>query len=258
MRDAVGLAYLEEDVNRRDFGWAMLAGAVGACFDSAAAQINNAKRPSGVETWRRMFPALGQRVHGHPLVYLDSAATTQRPLPVLDAIMDFYRNDNANPGAALHELARRAHERYEGARRTLATFVSAVSPAEIVWVRGTTEGINLVATAWARSHLGRNDEILLTIAEHASNLLPWRLAAEATGARVRFVDVDDQGRVSLEDLERKLFVHAGSLQAFGTSATARRRGNCDSRRRSCGAAAAEAIWRQRGCQGFLPSVHIDG
>lgn len=192
-------------MNRRDFSWATLVGAVGGCFDSAAAPAIQAnERPAGVETWRRMFPALSQQVHGQPLVYLDSAATTQRPLPVLDAIMDFYRNDNANPGAALHEFARRAHERYEGARRTLATFVNAVSPGEIVWVRGTTEGINLVATAWARSHLGRDDEILLTMAEHASNLLPWRIAAEATGARVRFVDVDDEGRVSLADLDRKL------------------------------------------------------
>lgn len=191
-------------MNRRDFGRATLVGAVGACFDGTAAEITKANEPSGVEIWRSMFPALSQRVHGQPLVYLDSAATAQRPLPVLDAIMGFYRNDNANPGAALHELARRAHERYEGARRTLATFVNAASPEEIVWVRGTTEGINLVATAWARPHLGRDDEILLTIAEHASNLLPWRLAAEATGARVRFVDVDDEGRVSLEDLDRKL------------------------------------------------------
>ena len=154
--------------------------------------------------WRAMFPALDQRVGGKQLVYLDSAATTQRALPVLDEIMDFYRRDNANPGGALHELARRANERYERARRTLATFINAATPAEVVWTRGTTEGINLVATAWGRSHLRRGDEVLLTIAEHASNLLPWRLAAEATGARVRFVEVDDEGRISLDDLDRKL------------------------------------------------------
>jgi cysteine desulfurase/selenocysteine lyase len=118
--------------------------------------------------------------------------------------MDFYRRDNANPGAALHELARRSSERYEQARRTLAKFLNASSAAEVVWVRGTTEGINLVATAWARAHLRPADEILLTIAEHASNLLPWRLAAETVGARIRFVDVDDEGRVSLDDLDRKL------------------------------------------------------
>jgi cysteine desulfurase/selenocysteine lyase len=151
-----------------------------------------------------MFPALEHRVHGHPVVYLDSAATTQRPLPVIESLVDFYRHNNANPGAALHELARRAYACYENATRTLATFINAASPAEIVWVRGTTEGINLVASAWASTRLARNDEILLTVAEHASNLLPWRLAAAATGARVRFVDVDDEGRVSMEDLDRKL------------------------------------------------------
>ena len=151
-----------------------------------------------------MFPALDQRVAGNPLVYLDSAATTQRAQPVLDEIMDFYRRDNANPGGALHELARRANERFENARRSLASFINAVTPAEVVWTRGTTEGINLVAAAWGRSQLRRGDEVLLTTAEHASNLLPWRLAAEATGARVIFVDVDDEGRISLDDLDRKL------------------------------------------------------
>lgn len=192
-------------MTRRDFNWAALVASIAERIGCAAAEAAGTDSlHTRVETWRSLFPALKQRVNGRPLIYLDNAATTQRPLPVLDAIIDFYRRDNANPGAALHELARRAHERYERARRTLAAFLNAASPAEIVWVRGTTEGINLVATAWARSHLRRNDEILLTIAEHASNLLPWRFAAEATGARVRFVDVDDEGRISLEDLDRKL------------------------------------------------------
>ena len=191
-------------MTRRGFGLAALATAIAAPLNETAQAAAATSGRSYLDAWRAMFPALEQRVHGRPLVYLDSAATTQRPLPVLDEIMDFYRRDNANPGAVLHELARRAHERYENARRALASFVNAASPAEIVWVRGTTEGVNLVATAWARSRLRRGDEILLTIAEHASNLLPWRLAAEAAGARVRFVDVDDEARISLEDLERKL------------------------------------------------------
>jgi cysteine desulfurase / selenocysteine lyase len=191
-------------MTRRDFGWTALVTAMSARLGHAAQMTGAVSPPSHADAWRDMFPALQQRVQGHPLVYLDSAATTQRPLPVLEAVMDFYRRDNANPGAALHELARRANERYEAARRTLATFVNAASPAEIVWVRGTTEGVNLVATAWARPRLRRGDEILLTLAEHASNLLPWRLAAEATGARVRFVDLDDEGRISLDDLDRKL------------------------------------------------------
>lgn len=154
--------------------------------------------------WRADFPALDQSASGHPLTYLDSAATTQRPVAVLEAMLDFYRRDNANPGAALHTLARRAHERYEGARRTIARFINAGQPEEVVWVRGSTEGINLVASAWARPLLQPGDELLLTVAEHASNLLPWRLVAEQTGATVRHVDVDDEGRVMLEDLDRKL------------------------------------------------------
>src|SRR6185312_7617036 len=153
--------------------------------------------------WRADFPSLQQEVNGYPLAYLDSAATTQRPALVLDAVLDFYRHDNANPGAALHALARRAYEKYEAARRTVATFINAESE-EVVWVKGSTEGINLVATAWGRSRLRGGDEILLTAAEHASNLLPWRLVAAQTGATVRYVEVDDEGRVLLDDLDRKL------------------------------------------------------
>jgi cysteine desulfurase/selenocysteine lyase len=123
---------------------------------------------------------------------------------VLAALLEYYRHDNANPGATLHVLARRAHERYEAARRTLATFINAADPDEVVWVRGTTEGINLVATAWARPRLRPGDELLLTVAEHASNLLPWRLVAEETGAIMRYLDVDDEGRVRLDDLDRQL------------------------------------------------------
>ncbi|HZT02252.1 MAG TPA: aminotransferase class V-fold PLP-dependent enzyme [Steroidobacteraceae bacterium] len=160
---------------------------------------------TGVATpWRADFPALDQSVNGFPLAYLDSAATTQRPASVLTALEHYHRHDNANPGGALHALARRAYERYEGARRVLADFIHAQSPDEVVWVRGTTEGINLVASAWARPRLRPGDEILLTVAEHASNLLPWRLVAEQTGAIIRYADVDDEGRVRVEDFERQL------------------------------------------------------
>jgi cysteine desulfurase/selenocysteine lyase len=161
-------------------------------------------RIEDVTGWRADFPALAQTVNGHALAYLDSAATTQRPTPVLTALLDYYRNDNANPGATLHALARRAYEQYEGARRTLADFINAADPDELVWVRGTTEGVNLVANAWARPRLGPGDDLLLTVAEHSSNLLPWRLVAEETGATVRYVEVDDEGRVRLDDLDRKL------------------------------------------------------
>ena len=191
------------DPGRRALGIAAAA--------AVAASMSNWRPVSAMGTrgldagqWRANFPALDQRIGEWPLTYLDSAATTQRPTAVIDALIDFYRNDNANPGATLHTLARRAYERYEGARVALARFINAASPEEIVWVRGTTEGVNLVATAWARSRLRSGDEILITVAEHASNLLPWRLAANATGARLRFIDVDDEGRLSLEDLDRKL------------------------------------------------------
>ncbi len=157
-----------------------------------------------VDRWRGDFPVLDQLVNGRRLTYLDSAATTQRPVAVFEAVIDFYRHDNANPGATLHTLAQRAYERYEDARRTVANFINARQPEEIVWTRGSTEGINLVATAWARPLLRRGEEILLTTAEHASNLLPWRLVAEQTGAVIRYVEVDDEGRILLDDLDRKL------------------------------------------------------
>ncbi|MFL6603563.1 MAG: aminotransferase class V-fold PLP-dependent enzyme [Steroidobacteraceae bacterium] len=162
------------------------------------------QKSSSSEHWRADFPVLDQHVNGYPLAYLDSAATTHRPRQVLAAIDGFYESDNANPGSTLHTLARRAHERYEVARSTIAQFLNAAESEEIVWTRGTTEGVNLVSTAWARPLLRKGDELLLTAAEHASNLLPWRLVAEQTGAKVRYVDVDDEGRVLLEDLDRKL------------------------------------------------------
>ena len=207
--------------SRRDFGKTMLGAlSVGAARVTFAANTPTA-RPQ-IKQWRAAFPALETRIHGRPLAYLDSAATTQRPEAVLTSLLDFYRTVNANPGSALHTLARRAHELYQNARTTLAQFVNAMSADEIVWVRGTTEAINLVATAWARTELRAGDEILLTVAEHASNLLPWRLAARHAGATVRFVDVDDEGRISLADLESKLtkrtrlfaFSHVSNVAGF--------------------------------------------
>jgi cysteine desulfurase/selenocysteine lyase len=192
-------------VKRRELGLAALATAATAClggWNNGGEAAGYPSRPLGIG--RNVFPALNQYVGGRPLIYLDSAATTQRPSAVLDAIDNFYRRDNANPGPAFHEFARRANARYESARSTLARFLNASSAEEIVWVRGTTEGVNLVATSWARARLEPGDEILLTVAEHTSNLLPWRLAAGATGAKVRYVDVDDEGRLSLQDLEQKL------------------------------------------------------
>lgn len=151
--------------------------------------------PPGPGTWRREFPALGQLVEGRPLAYLDSAATTLRPRAVIDAVSRFYEGDNANPGAALHTLARRAADQHGAARARIARFLGAASPAEVVITKGTTEAINLVAATWGSTHVQRGDEIVLTTAEHYSNLLPWRALAGRVGATLRLVDVDDDGRL---------------------------------------------------------------
>ena len=145
------------------------------------------------------FPALRQEVNGQPLTYLDSGATTLRPQSVIDALVDYYSTDNANP-APVHRLAARAADRLTLARRTLAKFVHAADPSEIIFVRGTTEGINLVASAWGGANLKRGDELVISIAEHYSNLLPWRRAAEYAGAVVRVADVDDEGRLTPDRL----------------------------------------------------------
>lgn len=152
--------------------------------------------PDGVAAWRREFPTLTQRVNGHQLAYLDSAATTQRPHEVIAAISRFYESDNANPGAALHTLARRAAQQYGSARARVARFLGAIDPSEVVFTKGTTEAINLVASSWGAAQVRRGDEIVLTIAEHYSNLLPWRALAERVGARIHTVDLDEDGRLN--------------------------------------------------------------
>ena len=161
--------------------------------------------PTGGPTeWRRHFPALGQTVNGHPLAYLDTAATAQRPDAVIDAVSAFYRTDNANPGRTLHSVARRAYDAYEDARRTVARFIGAGDPLEVIFTRGTTEAINLVATAWGGANLRTGDEVLLTVAEHASSMLPWQLAARRSGAMLRYLEVEDDGRLDPGRLARSL------------------------------------------------------
>ncbi|HUF13481.1 MAG TPA: cysteine desulfurase [Longimicrobiales bacterium] len=153
---------------------------------------------------RKDFPILQQEVNGHPLVYLDNGATAQRPKPVLDAMRSFYERDNANVHRGMHELSRRATEEFEAARVTVARFLNAADPSEVVWVRGTTEAINLVAMTWGWTSLEPGDEILLTVMEHHSNLIPWQLLAQRTGAVLRFLDVDDEGRLRLEQMQALL------------------------------------------------------
>ena len=148
-----------------------------------------------VKGWRSSFPALGQEVNRYPLTYLDSAATTLRPQSVIDALVDYYSTDNANP-APVHRLAARAAERLTRAREAVAEFVHAADRSEIVFVRGTTEGINLVATAWGSVNIKPGDEIVISIAEHYSNLLPWRRLAMSAGAVLRVADVDEEGHLT--------------------------------------------------------------
>ena len=156
-----------------------------------------------LQTWPATFPALAQRVHDQRLVFLDSAATTLRPQSVIDALVDYYATDNANP-ARVHTLASRAADRLAGARRAVAQFVNAGDMSEIVFVRGTTEGINLVAGTWGAANLHAGDEVILPIAEHASHLMPWARAAKHAGATLRICDVDDEGRLHPEELAKHL------------------------------------------------------
>src|ERR1700757_2240767 len=141
------------------------------------------------EALREDFPILREQAHGHPLIYFDSAATSQKPRAVIEALRNFYEHDNANVHRGLHTLSSRATEAYENARRRVAEYIGASASDEIIFTRGTTESINLVAQAWGRKFIGEGDLILLTIMEHHSNLVPWQLLAERTGARLRFVPV---------------------------------------------------------------------
>jgi cysteine desulfurase / selenocysteine lyase len=169
--------------------------------------------PFDVRAIRADFPILEQEVNGHPLVYLDNGATTQKPRLVLDAIATYYERDNANVHRGMHELARRATDDYEAARVKVARFLNANDPSEIVWTRGTTEAINLVANTWGVMNLQPGDEILLTVMEHHSNLIPWQLLAQRSGAVLRFLDVDDEGRLRLDQMAA-LLSHRTRLVAF--------------------------------------------
>ncbi len=160
--------------------------------------------PFDVDGIRAQFPILAREVNGHPLVYLDNAASSQRPERVIERIARYYREEHANVHRGAHALSAAATGAYEGARQTVAEHIGATDPAEIVFTRGTTESINLVAAAWGGSRLGEGDEVLLTKMEHHSNLVPWQLVAGRTGAVLRFVDVTAEGRLDLDDFDRLL------------------------------------------------------
>jgi cysteine desulfurase/selenocysteine lyase len=150
-----------------------------------------------VQKVRRDFPILSERVHGKPLVYLDSANTSQKPLAVIEAMDAYYRHDNANIHRATHLLSERATALYEGARAKSAAFINAPDPRTIVFTKGTTDGINLVAQSYGRPRLEAGDEIVISWLEHHSNIVPWQLVAEATGAIIRVIPVDEAGNLDL-------------------------------------------------------------
>jgi cysteine desulfurase/selenocysteine lyase len=151
-----------------------------------------------VQKVRRDFPILSERVHGKPLVYLDSANTSQKPQAVLDAMDEYYRHANANIHRATHLLSERATALYEGARAKAAAFINAPDAKSIVLTKGTTDGINLVAQSYGRSMLRAGDEIVISWLEHHSNIVPWQLLCEQTGAVLRIVPIDDRGEIDLE------------------------------------------------------------
>ena len=158
-----------------------------------------------VEAVRKDFPILARQVHGKPLVYLDNAATTQKPRQVIDALVRYYETYNANIHRGLHTLAEEATDAYEGARAKVARFIkSPYGPQSIVFVRNTTEAINLVANAWGRKFLQPGDEIILSLAEHHGNFIPWQLIVAERGARLRVIDIDDEGRLRLDHLREQI------------------------------------------------------
>src|SRR5439155_5098434 len=149
---------------------------------------------------REDFPILSEQAHGHPLIYFDNAATSQKPRAVIEALQNFYEHQNANVHRGLHTLSSRATESYENARQRVAEYIGAASSDEIIFTRGTTESINLAAQAWGGKFVRGGDVILLTEMEHHSNLVPWQLLSERTGARLRFVPVLDDGTLDAEKL----------------------------------------------------------
>jgi cysteine desulfurase/selenocysteine lyase len=180
------------------------------------------RRLFDVEKIRADFPILGQRVHGKPLVYLDNAATTQKPQAVLDAVNRYYTTENSNVHRGIHFLSEQATADYEDARSKVRDFIRASDVREIIFVRGTTEGINLVAQSYGRSFLKKGDEIIISAIEHHSNIVPWQILCEQVGAVLRVIPINHDGELVLEEYERLLnertkFVSVGHVSnALGT------------------------------------------
>jgi cysteine desulfurase / selenocysteine lyase len=174
------------------------------------AATNTIRRPepatAGFDVYRvrEDFPILKRKVHGKPLVYLDNAATSQKPQAVIDAIVRYYTQGNANIHRGVHTLSQEATESYERARATVQRFLNAKQPSEIVFVRGATEGINLVVQTWGRQNIGAGDEIVISAMEHHSNIVPWQMFCEQRGTKLRVAPVNDEGELILGEFERLL------------------------------------------------------
>ncbi|MCW7554243.1 SufS family cysteine desulfurase [Endozoicomonas gorgoniicola] len=160
--------------------------------------------PFNPERTRQQFPILSQQAHGSPLVYLDNAATTQKPESVIEAVNGYYREQNANVHRASHYLSAKSTRAFEMAREQVQQFLNASSSDEIIWTRGATEAINLVANSWGRANLKAGDEVLLTCLEHHANIVPWQLVAEATGAVIKVVDIRPDGELCMDSFTRQL------------------------------------------------------
>jgi cysteine desulfurase / selenocysteine lyase len=154
-----------------------------------------------IQDIRQMFPILDQEVNGKPLVYLDNAATSQKPLPVIEALDRYYREYNSNVHRGVHTLGTKATDGYEGAREKVRKFIHAASTEEIIFTRGTTSALNLVAASYARNHVGEGDEIVITPMEHHANLIPWQQVAKQTGATLKYIPLEEDGTISLEKVK---------------------------------------------------------
>src|SRR2546425_1413489 len=172
--------------------------------ESRPADVRDPGAGFDVEKVRRGFPILRHRVRGRTLVYLDNAATSQKPQVVIDAIGRYYERDNANIHRGVHFLSEHATEEYEAARRKVQSSLTAADASEIVFVRGATEAINLVAQTYGRTNVHAGDEVLITAMEHHSNIVPWQILCEEKGARLRVAPIDDRGELLLEDYEKLL------------------------------------------------------
>jgi cysteine desulfurase/selenocysteine lyase len=185
-------------------------------------KTGSAARGFDVEKLRRDFPILEQRVHGNPLVYLDNAATSQKPQAVIDAISRYYEQENSNIHRGVHFLSERATEEYEAARNSVQEFIHAPKPHEVIFVRGTTEAINLVAQTYGRAHVGAGDEVLITAMEHHSNIVPWQILCDEKHAKLRVAPINDSGELLLDEFANllgprtKLVAAAHVSNALGT------------------------------------------